>query len=367
VRQHPQVLRRFSVMVIAAVTVAAAAAPPLRAQEVCERIECAGELFVSLDAEDFSAGEEEWENFGTLENFVEVGDPVLTEHEGVQAVSFNTISGLVDAYQSIEEAPEGLVGLNPTRSIEVWVFNEDIVNEETMVAWGKRGGPDGTNMSFNYGTRVEFGAVGNWGDSTDLGWNPVPEPGVWHHLVYTYDGEFTRVYADGVENNSRIPEGVIDTYGPSPITIASQIATDGLSLDGGSRVGALSIAVVRVHDEDLTPDQVLENYEIERERFFPPDEPDAPLFRRGDTDGNGTIEVTDPINNLSFQFLGTFVPGCLDALDWDDSGTLEVTDPIGNLTRQFLGGEPAAAPGSESCGPDPTEDELGCDTVPACE
>jgi hypothetical protein len=99
-------------------------------------------------------------------------------------------------------------------------------------------------------------------------------------------------------------------------------------------------------------------------------EPPAPVFvfKRGDVDANGTIEITDPISNLSFQFLGDFQPPCLDALDWDDNGAIDVTDPIGSLTRQFLGGDPAPPPGSTECGEDPTPDgngDLGCEAYPA--
>ncbi len=89
-------------------------------------------------------------------------------------------------------------------------------------------------------------------------------------------------------------------------------------------------------------------------------------FRRGDTDGNGALEITDPINNLSFQFLGTFTPPCLDAADFDDNGKVEITDPIANLSHQFLGTAPPAPPGKDTCGVDPTEDDesvggdLGC-------
>ena len=81
---------------------------------------------------------------------------------------------------------------------------------------------------------------------------------------------------------------------------------------------------------------------------------DGTLFRRGDVDGNGALEVTDPINNLAFQFLGDYVPICRDALDFDDNGAIEVTDPIANLARQFLGGDPPAPPGADTCGADPT-------------
>ncbi len=93
-------------------------------------------------------------------------------------------------------------------------------------------------------------------------------------------------------------------------------------------------------------------------------------FRRGDTDGNGALEITDPINNLSFQFLGTFTPPCLDAADFDDNGKVEITDPIANLSHQFLGTAPPAPPGKDTCGVDPTADaddvggELGCESPP---
>lgn len=90
------------------------------------------------------------------------------------------------------------------------------------------------------------------------------------------------------------------------------------------------------------------------------------FFRRGDVDGNGRLEVTDPVVSLSYQFLGTFDPDCFDALDFDDSGRIDVTDPISNLQHQFLGTAPPAAPGKEVCGPDPTGDELDCVSQEAC-
>ena len=51
------------------------------------------------------------------------------------------------------------------------------------------------------------------------------------------------------------------------------------------------------------------------------------VFRRGDVDTSGTVDVSDPLNSLSFQFLGTFEPPCLDAADSDDSGVIDVSDP----------------------------------------
>lgn len=86
-------------------------------------------------------------------------------------------------------------------------------------------------------------------------------------------------------------------------------------------------------------------------------------FLRGDADVSGLVDLTDPLSNLNFLFLGDFTPTCMDAADTDDSGVVDVSDPIRNLTFQFLGGVVIPAPNPE-CGTDPTEDggeDLGCD------
>lgn len=95
--------------------------------------------------------------------------------------------------------------------------------------------------------------------------------------------------------------------------------------------------------------------------------PDAP-FRRGDVDGNGSLDISDDIRNLSYQFLGTFNPGCLDALDVNDSGQIEISDPLWSLYFQFAGGAPPPAPGHLSCGADPTDEtvHIGCESTPTC-
>ena len=102
------------------------------------------------------------------------------------------------------------------------------------------------------------------------------------------------------------------------------------------------------------------------------------LFRRGDDNGDGTVDVSDPINSLSVQFLGTGFAGCIDAMDFNDDGRFDVSDPIANMSYQFLGTALPPAPGKDVCGPDPTpdnkngntisgeeDDELGCEVYPA--
>ncbi len=92
---------------------------------------------------------------------------------------------------------------------------------------------------------------------------------------------------------------------------------------------------------------------------------DQPKFRRGEANVDGTLDLTDPITVLNFQFQGGPIPGCLDAADADDSGTLDLTDAIYSLNFQFLAGPMPPEPGPDVCGVDPTPDQgadLGCVT-----
>jgi hypothetical protein len=92
------------------------------------------------------------------------------------------------------------------------------------------------------------------------------------------------------------------------------------------------------------------------------------IFCRGDTDQNGTLQLTDAVQVLNYLFLGTptKVPDCLDAADADDNGEVQLTDAVRILGFLFLGAPPPAAPGPPPgpCGTDPTEDTLGCNSYP---
>jgi hypothetical protein len=90
------------------------------------------------------------------------------------------------------------------------------------------------------------------------------------------------------------------------------------------------------------------------------------VFRRGDTDGSGTLNVTDPIRVLHFLFRGGVPLSCLDAGDVDDSGSLNVTDPIYLLSFLFHGGPPPRSP-HPGCGQDETPEGLGCESYEGCD
>jgi hypothetical protein len=83
-------------------------------------------------------------------------------------------------------------------------------------------------------------------------------------------------------------------------------------------------------------------------------------FLRGDTNADGTVDISDPIRTLMYLFLGADEPSCLDAADAFDDGEINIVDAILTLLDFFRDGTAITAPGPFECGADPTEDALGC-------
>ena len=227
------------------------------------QIQTAPPLFVDVDATAVPYGAvTAVTNLGTLGGvFQGFSNPLIADSPGgaARGIQFDGAAYMI-LVNSVGGAriapPAGLVGASPTRSIEVWAFNPAIADEETLLSWGHRGGPAGSNMSFNYGANAAFGAIGHW-DAPDIGWNVVPPAGQWHHLVYTFDGTTTRVYADGVLANSEtLGAGVLNTYANTSIQLAAQLEADGVTVTPTLK-GSLTLAKVRIHDGFLTPAQVL--------------------------------------------------------------------------------------------------------------
>jgi len=80
------------------------------------------------------------------------------------------------------------------------------------------------------------------------------------------------------------------------------------------------------------------------------------LFRRGDSNDDGKIDLADAVHLLQNLFSGGDPPPCKDAADSDDNGELSVTDTVRTLDYLFRGGAQLPAPGSVSCGEDETPD-----------
>ncbi len=81
-------------------------------------------------------------------------------------------------------------------------------------------------------------------------------------------------------------------------------------------------------------------------------------FIRGDTNGDGFFDISDPIHTLGFLFQGS-PADCLDRHDSNDDGQVDISDPISSLAGLFLGGG-LPRPPFPDWGPDPTPDPLSC-------
>ncbi|MCA8960830.1 MAG: hypothetical protein KDC38_09965 [Planctomycetes bacterium] len=91
----------------------------------------------------------------------------------------------------------------------------------------------------------------------------------------------------------------------------------------------------------------------------------GPDFRRADSNGDGTVDISDPVFSLAFLFTGGATPPCLDAADANDDGLVNLADAVATLTELFgTGGVvPLPYPG---CGVDVTADGLTCVTYTEC-
>ena len=94
-------------------------------------------------------------------------------------------------------------------------------------------------------------------------------------------------------------------------------------------------------------------------------------FIRGDSNGDGNLDIADAIFSLNFLFSAGPGP-CLDAIDANDDGMNDIADPIFALDVLFGGGGTTPAMPFPMCGEDPTADALdcagplnGCPAVPA--
>ena len=89
-------------------------------------------------------------------------------------------------------------------------------------------------------------------------------------------------------------------------------------------------------------------------------------FRRGDSNGDGTVDLSDGIRLLLSLFDRVDPSSCADAADANDSGALDLADAVFTFAFLFNGGAVPPAPGFMQCGDDPTPDDLGCEEFLPC-
>ncbi|PYI89562.1 MAG: hypothetical protein DME26_00930 [Verrucomicrobia bacterium] len=211
-----------------------------------------------------------WTNSGTVGSVFMAPAGAPGKVETIAGVKGVTLDGLNNYYTG-PTVPAFLAG-NASRTVEAWVYNPAAADEETIFAWGRRGGPDGSNCSFNHGLNAAFGAVGHWGNP-DIGWNGQIAQGQWTYVVYTYDGpsQTTTVYKDGQQANtetlaSPLNTWAVDTAGRTlPFRVGSQ--TDDNGNPTAALRGSMTIAEIRVYDRVLDAATIQNNFTAETDKF----------------------------------------------------------------------------------------------------
>ncbi len=88
------------------------------------------------------------------------------------------------------------------------------------------------------------------------------------------------------------------------------------------------------------------------------------LFLRGETNGDGDLDVSDAVYALLWLFAPgqlTRPPYCQDSLDANDDGAVDISDAVFLLAFLFRGGQAPPFPGESIPGADPTSDTLLCE------
>ena len=85
----------------------------------------------------------------------------------------------------------------------------------------------------------------------------------------------------------------------------------------------------------------------------------TPTFVRGDSNGDGFLEISDAIATVLHLFVGASALECEDHGDFDDNGQLQVTDAIATLAFLFQEGVAPRAPYPDA-GLDGTPDPFDC-------
>jgi len=97
---------------------------------------------------------------------------------------------------------------------------------------------------------------------------------------------------------------------------------------------------------------------------FGPIAPTPAVFRRGDCNDDGRVDIADAVCTLGWLFLARDPPGCIAATNTNGDAGQDISDATFLLNHLFLGG-PAPVPPHPECGPGTLpEDAETCEKPP---
>ena len=240
-------------------------------------------------------------NFTTLIGQVEVASHPANDNAGalVRGLAFNG-DKMISANPL---SSTNLTGNQPYTAM-AWVYNPDFGNEEAIVSWGHRGGPNGSNSGMHQGTHPTFGAVGHWGggaigdpNQPDVGWGPSGAAtdinatiGQWAHLSYVWDGTEERVFIDGELSNSEVhiplnPHLSFQDGSPTPFALGSE--SNSANVNSTPIAFSGTIAKVLVENIARSDEEVRTAFNAERSLFF------DGFLDVNDVDGDGIVDSVE--------------------------------------------------------------------------
>jgi len=269
---------------------------------------------------------------------------------------------------------DGTIGCGGNRIFTTWagkgsgggsLTGIDVVYERNgTIRLGVNQAPDWPNPPGDIGPRSSPNMVG-----VD------PEGGVdnWVFFAITYDagdlenpfdGEVHMYFGDGQTaaqedlglENAFYDRGVVEDP-KLELTIGNFVASNVLrdadpAVDRcGQRAFRGLVDEIQFHDTVLTLEEI---GEIQKQVLG---EPLEPVFKRGDSNADGSVNIADAIFTLGFLFAASEAPVCPDSADANDDGQLNIADAIATLGNLFGGTGPLPPP-FETCGTDPSDDVL---------
>ncbi len=177
----------------------------------------------------------------------------------------------------------------------------------------------------------------------------------WYHFVAVIEDAEIRLFLNG-EELEELEDSDPIAWQATQATIGARIQDNGSLVQGFPGL----IDELAVYADALSDETILAHYEAGIDP-----QPLLPEFRRGDSNADGELNVTDGVFVLSHLFSGGNAPPCMQSADANDSGAVDLTDAVFVLNFLFSsGGEPA--PPFVECGLDPTPDGLTCDAFAPC-
>jgi hypothetical protein len=181
------------------------------------------------------------------------------------------------------------MGVDSARTVEAWIFNPTIGNEETVFAYGARGADD-RNSAFAHGLNGQFGAHQFWGGGGDVPWGTNAAaitanttPNAWTFVAYTYNptNRFKGAYRNGMLMNSESNAVPLNTFLNDPSDPLNALAqpigrtlnfrvaaqNDNSGVVSGAALPSMTIARVRAYDVALEAADIAAHYNAEVASF----------------------------------------------------------------------------------------------------